>query len=142
MSTAKSGDTVTVHYTGKLEDGSVFDSSKDGEPLEFTIGSGQVIAGFEHAVIGMSPGDSRTEKILARDGYGDYSEASVAEVGRDKFPSEMQLHVGQSLRVKDPQQRTMQVVIAQLSEDKVTLDANHPLAGKDLLFEIELLQIG
>jgi len=141
MSTAKSGDQVTVHYTGKLDDGTVFDSSQGREPLQFTIGSGQVIPGFETAVIGMAPGESKSERIAPEDAYGAYSEARTVEVDRDKFPSDFELKVGQQLRVKDPQDQVTQVVVTALSESSVTLDANHPLAGKALLFEIELVGI-
>jgi FKBP-type peptidyl-prolyl cis-trans isomerase 2 len=138
---AKKGDTVKVHYTGTLEDGTVFDSSRERDPLEFTIGGGQLIPGFEQTVIGMTVGESRNTKILAADAYGAYREDLVLEVGRDRFPPDMQPEVGLQLEVRRPDGLTQMFIIRETSEASVTLDANHPLAGHDLIFDIELMQI-
>lgn len=138
---AKKGDTVKVHYTGTLEDGTVFDSSRERDPLEFTIGEGQLIPGFEQTVIGMTVSESRDTKILAADAYGAYREDLVLEVGRDRFPPDMQPEVGLQLEVRRPDGLTQMFIIRETSEASVTLDANHPLAGHDLFFDIELMQI-
>lgn len=138
---AKKGDTVKVHYTGTLEDGTVFDSSRERDPLEFTIGEGQLIPGFEQTVIGMTVSESRNTKILAADAYGAYREDLVLEVGRDRFPPDMQPEVGLQLEVRRPDGLTQMFIIRETSEASVTLDANHPLAGHDLFFDIELMQI-
>ncbi len=138
---AKKGDTVKVHYTGTLEDGTVFDSSRERDPLEFTIGEGQLIPGFEQTVIGMTVSESRNTKILAADAYGAYREDLVLEVGRDRFPPDMQPEVGLQLEVRRPDGLTQMFIIRETSEASVTLDANHPLAGQDLFFDIELMQI-
>ncbi len=138
---AKKGDTVKVHYTGTLEDGTVFDSSRERDPLEFTIGEGQLIPGFEQTVIGMTVSESRNTKILAADAYGAYREDLVLVVGRDRFPPDMQPEVGLQLEVRRPDGLTQMFIIRETSEASVTLDANHPLAGHDLFFDIELMQI-
>lgn len=142
MVQAKLGDTVRVHYTGKLDDGTVFDSSLNAEPLEFTLGDGNIIAGFEKAVMGMSPGDSKTEVIPAEQAYGAYQESMVLVVDRAQMPSDMQPEVGQQLEIRQPSGQTIPVVITDVSEADVTLDANHPLAGEDLTFDIQLVEIG
>ncbi len=141
MSQAKNGDTVKVHYTGTLQDGSVFDSSREREPLEFTLGSGQLIPGFEEAVIGMSIGDSKTITIAADDAYGQYREDMRMEVPMEQFPDNIKPEVGQQLQLSNPDGSTFLVVIREISDTGVTLDANHPLAGKDLTFEIELVEV-
>lgn len=142
MSQAKLGDTVRVHYTGKLDDGTVFDSSLNAEPLEFRLGDGNIIAGFEKAVMGMSPGDSKTEVIPADQAYGAYQESMVLVVDRAQIPPDMQPEVGQQLEIRQPSGQTIPVVITDVSEADVTLDANHPLAGEDLTFDIQLVEIG
>jgi peptidylprolyl isomerase len=139
--TAKHGDTVKVHYTGKLEDGTVFDSSTDRDPLEFTIGEGLVIPGFERAVIGMNPGDSRTELIPNEQAYGPHLEEMVVVVDRQQMPAEIEPSIGQQLEVQQPSGQVIPVVITELSDEAVTLDANHPLAGEDLTFDIQLVEI-
>lgn len=139
--TAKHGDTVKVHYTGKLDDGTVFDSSTGRDPLEFTIGEGLVIPGFERAVIGMSPGDSRTELISNEQAYGPHLEEMVVVVDRQQMPAEIEPSVGQQLEVQQPSGQVIPVVITDLSDEAVTLDANHPLAGEDLTFDIQLVEI-
>lgn len=141
MTQAKQGDTVKVHYTGKLADGTTFDSSAEHDPLEFTLGAGEVIPGFEAAVLGMTPGESRTTIIPAGEAYGDYHDEMLLEIDRDSFPAHLEPEVGQELQVKQGDGEVISVVITEVDEDSVTLDANHPLAGKDLTFEIELLAI-
>ena len=141
MTKAKDGDTVKVHYTGTLEDGTEFDTSVQGSPLEFTLGGGQVIPGFELAVLGMAANESKTVTISADQAYGPHRTEMVLVVERDKFPPNITPAVGQELEVRQPDDRRVRVVVTQISEQEVTLDANHPLAGKDLIFEIELLEI-
>lgn len=137
MEQAKSGDTVKVHYTGKLDDGTVFDSSRGREPLEFTLGAGQVIPGFEEAVTGMTPGDEKTVTIPSGEAYGPRRDEMVVTVGRDQFPDHIDPQPGQQLQVVQEGQ-TMVVTIQDVSEEGVVLDANHPLAGRDLTFELRL----
>jgi len=141
MAQAKKGDTVKVHYTGKLDDGTVFDSSVERDPLEFRIGEGQVLPGFEQAIEGMNPGQSRSVNIPADQAYGPYREEMVLEIEKDRFPPDLDPQVGQQLRVRQPDNSTVPVRVTEVSEATVTLDANHPLAGKDLTFEIELIEI-
>jgi peptidylprolyl isomerase len=141
MNQAKSGDTVTVHYTGSLEDGTVFDSSEGGEPLEFAIGSGNVIPGFEQAVIGMSPGDSKTATIPSDDAYGPYFEERVLVVERQQIPTDMPMDIGSQLQIQQESGMVIPVIVTDITEGEVTLDANHPLAGEDLTFEIRLVAI-
>ena len=137
---AKDGDTVQVHYTLKLEDGTVFETSIGGDPLQFTIGEGQLIPGFEQAVVGMSPGESKTVEIPADEAYP-YHDELVMVVDRDQLPEDLQPEVGQQLQIRQPDGQTILVKVIDVSESSVTLDANHPLAGKDLTFDIELVEI-
>jgi FKBP-type peptidyl-prolyl cis-trans isomerase 2 len=141
MAQVKHGDTVKVHYTGKLEDGKVFDSSIDGDPLQFSIGKGQVIQGLEEAVVGMNPGESKTASIPADKAYGPHRKEKVMEVDRDRFPEGLKPEPGQKLEVRHADGRKTAVTVTGVSESKVTLDANHPLAGKDLTFDIQLQEI-
>ena len=141
MSKAKNGDKVKVHYTGKFKDGEVFDSSLEREPLEFTIGKGQVIPGFEQAVEGMSPGDTKTTDIPPEKAYGPRHEEMVTEVEKNRFPADMDPKVGQRLQLRQADGKIIRVTVTNVSESKVTLDANHPLAGKDLTFDIKLIEI-
>ena len=141
MAVAKSGDTVQVHYTGTLEDGSEFDSSRQrNQPLEFTLGQGQMIPGFEKAVDGMEVGDNKQVKIPSEEAYGEKKPEMVMEVSKGEFPSNITPEVGQQLAV-NTQGRQVPVVITEMRDDIVVLDANHPLAGKDLTFDIELMNI-
>jgi peptidylprolyl isomerase len=142
MSKARLGDTVSVHYTGKLGDGSVFDSSEGRDPLQFEIGSSTVIPGFEHAVVGMEPGESKTTTVPAEQGYGEREQSKVVEVERAQLPENIDLRVGQRLKLTDQQQNSTYVTVAEMSEAVVKLDANHPLAGQELVFDIELVEIG
>ncbi len=141
MSEAKTGDKVKVHYTGKLADGTEFDSSVNQEPLEFVVGAGEVIAGFEEAVVGMNPGETKTATINADEAYGDYDEDLVLEVERDQFPPEITPEIGQRLQLHQEDGEVFGAVVTAFDDDSVTLDANHPLAGQDLTFEIELVEI-
>lgn len=141
MAEVKQGDTVKVHYTGKLEDGLVFDSSVDREPLEFTIGEGQIIPGFEEAVVGLGPGDSTTTTVPPEKGYGPYRDDLVLSVERARLPEDMDPQVGQRLQSQQDDGETIVFTVTEIGEESITLDANHPLAGKDLVFEIELVGI-
>lgn len=141
MAQAKSGDVVKVHYTGKFEDGTVFDSSADNGPLQFTLGQGQIIPGFEEVVIGMNTGESRTTIIPADKAYGPYQKEMILEVPRDQFPPDIRLNPGEELELSQPDDKIVVVTITNVNESMVTLDANHPLAGKDLTFDIQLVEI-
>ncbi|NTW56902.1 MAG: peptidylprolyl isomerase [Chlorobiaceae bacterium] len=141
MAQAKTGDTVRVHYTGTLDDGTMFDTSANREPLEFTIGKGQVIPGFDNAVIDMVAGETRVTVIPAEDAYGPHSEELVTDVDRSRFPADIELELGQQLQVGLADGQQAIVMIVDISDDAVTLDANHPLAGQNLTFEIELVEI-
>jgi peptidylprolyl isomerase len=141
MKLANKGDSVKVHYTGKLDDGTVFDSSRDRDPLEFSIGERQVIKGFEEAVIGMAEGQSRTVEIPAEESYGARRDDLVVTINRSQVPPDIELKEGLHLQMKQPSGTVFNVMVAEITDDTVTLDANHPLAGKDLTFEIELLEV-
>lgn len=141
MAEAKSGDKVRVHYTGKLDDGTVFDTSAERDPLEFTLGEGAVIPGFENAVDGMAPGERKTVDVPSDDAYGPRRDELTLEVKKTEFPEGAELNVGQRVRVNQPGGETFLVTVAEVGEGEVTLDANHPLAGQDLTFEIELVEI-
>ncbi|WP_076792129.1 peptidylprolyl isomerase [Chlorobium sp. KB01] len=141
MAKAKEGDIVKVHYTGTLDDGTMFDTSADREPLEFTIGGGQVIRGFDIAVMDMAPGEIRVSVIAPEDAYGVHSRELVTDVDRERFPADMELEIGQQLQVGLTDGQQAIVMVVDLSDTSVTLDANHPLAGQTLTFEIELVEI-
>lgn len=141
MTNAKLGDNVRVHYTGKLDDGSVFDSSEGRDPLTFTVGSGQVISGFETAVSGMEIGERKEVRIPADEAYGERREDLVLEVEREQIPDEIEVEVGTQLALQQPSGQAVPVTVTALDTDKVTLDANHPLAGQALTFELELVAI-
>ncbi|NNE89459.1 MAG: peptidylprolyl isomerase [Silicimonas sp.] len=141
MSEAKSGDTVRIHYTGTLDDGSTFDSSAGRDPLEFRLGSGQVVPGFDKAVDGMNVGEEKTVAIPPEDAYGEHHEGNVQAFPRDKFPDDIPLEIGTQLQMSMPDGQPIMVSIAEVNEEQVKLDANHPLAGKELTFKIELVEI-
>lgn len=141
MSQAKQGDTVKVHYTGKLQDGNVFDSSVNREPLEFTLGAGNMIPGFEQAVQGMSIGEKKTAEIPSEQAYGEKREDMIISVPRENVPGDIEPEVGQQLAIQQQGGQQVPVTVTEVTEEKVVLDANHPLAGKDLVFEIELVEI-
>ena len=138
---AKQGDTVKVHYTGKLENGTVFDSSKSKEPIEFKIGDASIIAGFEKAIIGMKKGEAKTVKIQSESAYGPHLPELVSDVEKTQFPEHIKPELGQQLEIRRPDGPAIVVTITKVEEVMVTLDANHPLAGKDLIFDIELVDI-
>ncbi len=141
MADAKVGDTVKVHYTGKLEDGTVFDTSSDRDPIQFTIGEGNIIPGFESAVVGMAPGQSKTETIPCAEAYGPRHDEMIQSVERTAIPADIEVTEGQRLQVSQPDGQAMVVTVTEVKEDSVTLDGNHMLAGKDLVFDIELVEI-
>jgi peptidylprolyl isomerase len=150
MAQAKTGDKVTVHYTGRLAGGEVFDSSEchddecgcESGPLEFTIGEGNVIPGFEQAIIGMSPGDTKTVVIPVDQAYGERIDDMVAVVDRKEIPADLVLEVGNQLEVTQHDGNAFPVIITDVTDTSVTLDANHPLAGKELTFDLRLVTIG
>lgn len=141
MTQVKDGDTVKVNYTGKLKEGSVFDSSEGREPLEFQLGKGQLIPGFEKTVIGMAVGESRTVDIPSDQAYGPHRQELTQQVPRQQFPEDMELQVGQRFQIGQDEQHPMVVEVTEISDSAITLDGNHPLAGKDLVFDIELVEI-
>jgi peptidylprolyl isomerase len=141
MSKAKTGDTVKIHYTGTLDDDTEFDSSTGREPLEFTLGGGQVIAGFDNAVDGMTVGDSKTVTIPPAEAYGDRHDQLVQQVPKSSLPDEMNPEIGMQLQSQGPDGQVMNLVVAEVAEESITVDANHPLAGQALTFAIELVEI-
>lgn len=142
MSQAKAGDTVKIHYTGKLSDGTQFDSSAGRDPLEFALGSGQVIPGFDKAVDGMSVGESKSVTIAPDDAYGQKHEQLVQDVPKSALPDDMEPQVGMQLQSQSPDGQTIPLVVTAVGDDTITVDGNHPLAGHELNFEIELVAIG
>ena len=138
---AKDGDTVKIHYTGTLEDGTTFDTSEGREPLEFTLGEGRVIPGFEKAVYGLQVGQSKTVTIPVEEAYGPHRDDLVLVIEREQLSAGVDPKVGQELQIQTTDGRTVIVPVTEISEDTITVDANHPLAGKDLTFEIELVEI-
>ena len=141
MSQAKDGDTVKVHYTGKLEDGTVFDSSRDREPFEFKVGTGNVIPGFEKGVVGMKVGEEKTITIPPEEGYGSHREELTAVVNKSEFPPDITPEVGRQLQINQPNGSVANVVITKIEDEMVTIDASHPLCGKTLFFDIEMMAI-
>lgn len=142
MSAAKNGDSVKIHYKGTLEDGTVFDSSEGREPLGFTIGSGQVIPGFDEAVLGMSAGESKNVLIPVEKAYGPRNEEMVMSFPIEQVPPEIKPEVGQQLQIAGPGGQPLMVSVVEVTDEQIMLDANPPLAGKDLTFDIELVSIG
>jgi peptidylprolyl isomerase len=141
MAQAKSGDTVRIHYTGRLDDGTVFKTSCGYKPLKFRIGKSMLIPAFQETVVGMKPGKSRTVKIAAGEAYGPRRKEMVVAVDRDKFPENVKPYVGLELDVHKQNGKIFPAKVIDITECSVTLDANHPLAGKDLTFDIELVEI-
>lgn len=141
MAAAKHGDTVKVHYTGKLGDGTVFDNSQSRGPIEFKIGDGQVIRGFEEAVVGMEPGESKTANVPVDRAFGPHRAEMVAVLDKNKMPPDIQPDIGQRLEIRQGNEQPITVMVTEISETNVTVDANHPLAGKDLTFDIRLVEI-
>ena len=138
---AKDGDNVSVHYTGTLADGTVFDSSRERAPLQFTVGAGQMISGFDKAVKGMKVGEIKTVTLPPEEAYGAYREDQVITVNKDELPADITIELGGQLEIHPQSGGTILVTITDVTENTVTLDANHHLAGKELTFEIELISI-
>ena len=141
MGEAKTGDTIKVHYTGMLDDGTQFDSSRGRDPLEIQLGAGQVIPGFEAALGGMAVGDNKQVRIEAEEAYGPRNEALVQDVPREALPDTIEPTVGMALQSTQPDGQVALMVITEVAEASITVDANHPLAGQSLTFEIELMEI-
>lgn len=141
MAAVANGNTVQIHYTGTLTDGDVFDSSEGRSPLEFVVGSGQVIPGFDTGVMGMNVGEKKTFTIPCAEAYGVSDPRMVQDVPRSEMPADMQLEVGMRLSASGPDGRELQLVVIEISDEVVRLDANHPLAGEDLTFAIEVVAI-
>ena len=141
MAQAQHNDQVSVHYTGKLEDGTVFDSSQEREPLVFRIGEGTLIPGFEEAVIGMEPGETKVENLPPERAFGPFRDELVQTIDRGEFPPDAEIEVGRQFQAAGPQ-GPMVLSVVEVEGDKVTVDANHPLAGQRLTFEISLVEIG
>lgn len=141
MTEVKSGDTVRIHYKGTLDGGEVFDSSEGRDPLEFVVGSGQIIPGLDKAIPGMKVGDKKTVNVPVDEAYGAHDPNGLQAVERSQFPADIPLEAGTPLQVQTPDGRQIAVTIYEVREDEVILDANHPLAGRDLTFDIELVEI-
>lgn len=142
MTAARAGDRVRVHYTGTFDDGRAFDSSVGGEPLEFTLGEGEVVAGFDAAITGMKVGQKKTVKLNPEQAYGHRREDQVMTVARNMLPAELKPKPGMQLQAAAPNGGQIVLIVVEANDDSVTLDGNHPLAGKRLTFEIELVEIG
>ncbi|PQO23216.1 peptidylprolyl isomerase [Rhodobacteraceae bacterium WD3A24] len=140
MTQVKAGDTVKIHYKGTLSDGSVFDSSEGRDPLEFTVGSGEIIPGLDTALEGMEVGEEKTVEIAADEAYGQHDPNGRQEIPRSQIPEDIPLDIGTALQMQLPDGRAMPVTVAEVSEETVVLDANHPLAGKDLTFKVEMVE--
>jgi peptidylprolyl isomerase len=141
MSQAKAGDTVRIHYTGKLDDGKVVDSSRDREPFEFTIGAGQVIPGVEQAVTGMEPGESKSAEIPPEQAYGPHRDGMVVTVERTRLPAGLEVAVGEELALRQDDGRQLTATVTDVSDQGITIDANHKLAGRTLVFDLQLLEV-
>ena len=141
MSEVKKGDKVKVHYTGKLNSGEVFDSSVGSNPLEFEVGAGMMIAGFDAAVHGMKLGDKKVAEIPAAEAYGEKNDEMIVEISKSQLPADLTPEVGQQLGMQQPNGQSVPVIVTEVKEESITIDANHALAGKDLIFEIEVVEI-
>jgi FKBP-type peptidyl-prolyl cis-trans isomerase SlpA len=141
MSQVKQNDTVRVHYTGKLTDGQIFDSSLEREPIEFTMGQGQLIPGFEKGLLDMKVNEKKTIEIPSEEAYGAPREELVQEVDKNQLPDEIKPEPGMGLVSKSPDGREMNLVVKEVKEDTIVVDGNHPLAGKDLIFDLEVVEI-
>ncbi len=140
MSEVQKGNKVKVHYRGYLQDGTLFDSSYDSDPLEFTVGNNEVIPGFENAVVGMAVGETKRVTIAPQDAYGEYNEMAKIEVPRDQIPQHINPEIGMMLQLTTPENNQVLVRVTDMNDEMVVLDANHPLAGKELTFEIEVVE--
>ena len=141
MAEVKSGDTVQIHYTGTLKDGTTFDSSEGRDPLEFVVGSGQIIPGLDSALPGMTEGDKKVVQVPSEEAYGPVNPEMRQAVPREGIPADIPLDPGTQLQMQTPEGQALPVTVVEVDETTVTLDANHPLAGKDLRFDIELVKI-
>lgn len=141
MSQASTGDTVRIHYSGRLNDGTVFDSSDGREPLEFTIGDNMIIPTLEAAIVGMTVGDSATVEIAAADAYGPRHDDAIQTVERSMIPDDVDLAVGRQLQATAQNGQTVVLTVVEADDETVTLDSNHPLAGRDLTFDVRLVEI-
>ncbi len=141
MAQVKEGDVVKVHYTGKLVNGEQFDSSAGKEPLEFTVGAGQMIKGFDAAMPGMTIGEKKTINIAPEDGYGEKSEEAIIEFPKENIPADMKLEPGMPLTLSNQEGHPVPVIVVEVREEVIILDANHFLAGQELVFDIELVEI-
>ncbi len=141
MATAKQGNSVKVHYHGTLNDGTVFDSTYEESPMDFTLGEGEIIPGFEEAVEGMDEGEKKNITVEPERAYGEYNEQGVVQVPRENLPEDIQPEEGMMLQLNTPEDQVVYVTVTEIDDQNVTLDANHPLAGKTLNFDIELVQI-
>ena len=141
MTKAKNGDTVKVHYTGKLDNGTTFDSSEGKDPLQFTIGEGQLLQAFEQGVVGLTEGDSKNIQIAAQDGYGLKQDKLIGTLPLEALPEDITPEVGTRLQMKTPEDQLIVLKVVEVSDNDITVDANHELAGEDLNFEIELVEI-
>lgn len=140
MAKASEGNIVKVAYTGRLKDGTVFDSSQGRQPLEFTLGSGQVIPGFDAGILGMEVGEKKTIEIPCENAYGPHYDEAVIVVNRTDLPPDLNPSVGDKLKMSQPDGNAMIVIVTEADDEKIKLDANHPLAGKDLIFDVELVE--
>lgn len=141
MQQVKNGDKIKVHYHGKLTSGETFDKSEGREPLAFEVGSGMVIRGFDDGVIGMAVGEKKTIQIPVYEAYGPKNPEMIVNMPKDRFPADLQIEVGMPLLMSDQNGQQFQVVVSEILEDSITLDANHPLAGQELVFDLELVEI-
>ena len=141
MAQAKMNDTVVLHYTGSFTDGSIFDSSMDREPFEFTIGQGMVIPGLENGIVGMNEGESKTLSIPAEEAYGIHREDLLTVIQRSQMPANIDLKTGKVLQARAPDGGVTSVMVRDVDDENVTLDFNHPLAGKELIFEVNLVKV-
>lgn len=141
MAQAKNGSTVTVNYTGRLEDGSVFDETQNKEPLRFVLGKDRLIKGFEQAVVGMSPGESKTVKLPPEDAYGPKRDEMLVSVDRGKIPQDVQPQVGQRVELKQQDGSPIGATVTEVTDSTIVVDANHPLAGHSLTFDISMVEV-
>ena len=137
----KKGDKFKIHYTGRIKDGQVFDSSLEREPIEFEIGSGRVIPGVDKGVIGMKPGEKKEVSVSPQEGYGDYEQKLLIDMPKEKIPEDIKPEVGMRLQMVNNMGQPLPVLVTEVNDESVKLDANHPLAGKDLVFNIELVEV-
>lgn len=141
MATVKENDTVVVHYTGRLQDGQVFDSSEGRDPLEVSLGQGQLIPGFEQGLVGMQPNDKKTVNIPMQDAYGEVRKELFQKIDKQELPDDIDPKVGMGLMAQNPDGSQRQLRVAEVEDDHIVIDANHPLAGQDLIFDLEVVEI-